>query len=174
MKKMLSILLVISFLFTGILIAAEHPDQHDHASCSYCGMNRVKFAHSRMLVEYENSESAGTCSLHCTAIEFAKTINRAPKAIKVADFNTKDLIDAETAHWVIGGDKKGVMTMRAKWAFADKASADKFVSSHGGAAADFDQAMKAAYEDMYKDTKMIREKRKMKMMKMKHMDTGAK
>ena len=28
--------------------------------------------------------------------------------------------------------------------------------------AEFDEVMEAAYEDMYKDTKMIREKRKMK------------
>ena len=33
----------------------------------------------------------------------------------------------------------------------------------------FDDAMKAAYEDMYSDTKMIRDKRKMmKMKKMEH------
>ena len=30
----------------------------------------------------------------------------------------------------------------------------------------FDEALKSAYEDMYQDTKMIREKRKMKKMKM--------
>lgn len=35
----------------------------------------------------------------------------------VGDYNTKRLIDAEKAVWVIGGGKQGVMTKRAKWAF---------------------------------------------------------
>jgi nitrous oxide reductase accessory protein NosL len=158
-------------LSTSLLIAAEHADQKKHASCSYCGMDRVKFAHSRMLIDYDDKSSAGTCSLHCTAVEFALTIDKTPEAIKVGDFNSKELIDAESAVWVIGGDKRGVMTSRAKWAFSDQAAADKFVASHGGAIASFDQAMKAAYEDMYKDTQMIRKKRKMKKMKMQQMST---
>jgi nitrous oxide reductase accessory protein NosL len=165
MKKLLLCLLGISFLFAGPLVAADFPDQQEHASCKYCGMSRVKFAHSRMLIEYDNAE-VGTCSLHCMAIEFAKTINKIPGAIKVGDFNTKELIDAEAAYWVIGGDTQGVMSMRGKWAFADKSAAEKFVSTKGGNIAGFDQAMKAAYEDMYNDTRMIRKKRKMKRIKM--------
>ena len=169
MKKILSLSLLALFLFSPLLALAEQADQKLHLSCSYCGMNRVKFAHSRMLIEYTDETSAGTCSLHCAALEFANKIDKTPQAIKVGDFNSKDLIDAESAVWVIGGDKSGVMTSRAKWAFADKAAAEKFVSSHGGIMVEFDQAMKAAYEDMYKDTMMIRKKRKMKKMKMKQM-----
>jgi nitrous oxide reductase accessory protein NosL len=67
---------------------------------------------------------------------------------------------------VIGGDKMGVMTARAKWAFANKADAEAFIKANKGTLGSFDDAIKAAYEDMYKDTKMIRERRK--MMKMKH------
>jgi hypothetical protein len=37
-----------------------------------------------------------------------------------------------------------------------------FVKENGGTVTTFDEAMKAAYEDMYQDTKMVREKRKMK------------
>ena len=53
---------------------------------------------------------------------------------------------------------------RAKWAFADRAAAEAFAKEAGAGAAvvGFEEAMKAAYEDMYQDTKMIREKRKMK------------
>lgn len=36
----------------------------------------------------------------------------------------------------------------------------KFVKENGGQIATFEQAMKASYEEMYQDTKMIREKRK--------------
>ena len=78
----------------------------------------------------------------------------------------KHLIDAEQAFWVIGGKIPGVMTKQAKWAFAQKEDAEKFIAVNGGTLANFDQAMKAAYEDMYADVKMIREKRKMMKMKM--------
>ncbi|HSB06423.1 MAG TPA: nitrous oxide reductase accessory protein NosL, partial [Thermodesulfobacteriota bacterium] len=77
---------------------------------------------------------------------------------------TKGLIDGEKAFWVIGGNKMGVMTKRAKWAFAKKDDAEKFIKENGGANATCDAAVKAAYEDMYADTKMIRDRRKMKKM----------
>ena len=53
------------------------------------------------------------------------------------------------------------MTKKAKWAFENKADAEKFIAENGGSLSTFDEAMKATFEDMYADTKMIREKRKM-------------
>lgn len=141
------------------------PDQVEHPACKYCGMDRTMFAHSRVYVKYDDNSSVGTCSLHCAAMDMALNIDKAPVSIQVADFNTKELIDAETAVWVIGGSKMGVMTKRAKWAFGTKEAAEAFIKEFGGAAADFDQAVKAAFEDMYGDVKMIREKRKMMRMK---------
>lgn len=131
-------------------------------SCKYCGMDRDKFGATRMLVEFDDGTSLGTCSLHCTAVDLAVSIDKSPKAIRVADLGTRKLIDAETATWVVGGTKAGVMTRRGKWAFAEKAAAEAFVKENGGTLATFDEAMKAAYEDMYQDTKAIREKRKAK------------
>jgi len=40
--------------------------------------------------------------------------------------------------------------------------AEAFVRENGGSVNSFEDAMKAAYEDIYADTKMIREKRKAK------------
>ena len=51
------------------------------------------------------------------------------------------------------------MTKNAKWAFENKADAEKFISENGGSLSTFDKAMKATYEDMYAGTKMILEKR---------------
>jgi nitrous oxide reductase accessory protein NosL len=79
----------------------------------------------------------------------------------LGDYGTKTLVEAEKAFWVIGGSKMGVMTRRAKWAFGMEEEAAKFVKTNGGTLVTFDEVMKAAYEDMYQDTKMIREKRKM-------------
>ena len=49
----------------------------------------------------------------------------------------------------------GVMPTQAKWAFEKKATADEFMTQHGGRPAIFEEVMKAAFEDMYEDTLMI-------------------
>jgi copper chaperone NosL len=161
MKKtyLLMVLVVLSLFVVGAVSAQD--DIKKYSSCKFCGMDREKFAYSRMLIEYDDGTAEGTCSLHCAAIDLILKIDKAPKAIRVGDYGTKSLIDAEKAFWVIGGSKMGVMTKRAKWAFEKKGDAEKFISENGGSLAAFDEAIKAAYEDMYQDTKMIREKRKM-------------
>jgi hypothetical protein len=164
MKKTISGVLLSVVAFATLLFAADLADIDRFGSCQYCGMDRGKFAHSRMLVEYEDASFVGLCSLHCTAVELATTLDKTPLTIRVADYGSKSLIDAEKAIWVLGGNQNGVMTSRAKWAFADKADAEKFQAQHGGELVGFEDAVKAAYEDMYQDTRLIREKRKMRRM----------
>jgi len=168
MKKILFVFMAIVFVLCMTLAALAQEDVKKHSSCKYCGMDREKFAHSRMLVEYSDGTAVGTCSIHCAAVDLALNIDKTPKGVLVADYSTKALIDAEKATWVLGGRKMGVMTRNAKWAFAQKGDAETFVGQHGGKLAAYDDAMKAAYEDMYSDTKMIRDKRKMRMMEHKH------
>lgn len=153
---------VSALLLVSVDARADHhvADAKDSPSCRYCGMDRVKFASSRMLIEYDDGSRVATCSLHCMAVELANQLDKTPAAIKVADANTQALVDAEKAVWVLGGSKPGVMTKRAKWAFADRAAADAFVKESGGTIVSFEDAVKAAYEDLYLDNKMIREKRK--------------
>jgi nitrous oxide reductase accessory protein NosL len=146
--------------------AAAQDDIQKQPTCKYCGMDRGKFAHSRMLIEYTDGTVVGTCSIHCTAVDLALNIDKMPKGVLVGDYGTKALIDAEKATWVIGGSKMGVMTRNAKWAFLQKGDAEKFVGQNGGKLVTYDDAVKASYEDMYADTKMIRDKRKMMKMKM--------
>ena len=156
-------IIMLSFMFLSGLAYGD--DIKKHASCKYCGMDRKEFGHARILIEYDDGTTEGTCSLHCAAIDLALNIDKTPRTILVGDFKTRELIDAEKASWVIVDGKPGVMTQRAKWAFASKADAEAYIKENGGKLASFDEVMKAAYEDMYKDTKMIREKRKMKRMK---------
>ncbi len=125
--------------------------------CKLCGMNRDTFAHSRMLVEYSDGRKIGMCSVRCAALALATNPGKIVKSIGVADFNTRMLIDARNAEWIIGGKIDGVMSSRAKWAFADKAAAKAFTIQNGGTLVNFDQALKAAYEDLYTDTKMIQD-----------------
>lgn len=171
MKRWLVFMLVGLFLSLSAGFCLAQDDVAKQASCKYCGMDRKTFAHSRMLVSYEDGSSMGTCSLHCTAVELALNIDKTPRTIEVGDYKTKKLVDAEKAFWVIGGSKPGVMTKRAKWAFESKTDAEAYIKENGGKPASFDEAIKASYEDMYADTKMIREKRK--MMKMKKMNAPA-
>jgi nitrous oxide reductase accessory protein NosL len=159
-------IMVLGFTLTGLVWAQD--DIQKHPSCKYCGMDRAKFAHSRVFIENDDGTTEGTCSLHCAAVDLALNIDKTPKAILVGDLNNKNLVDAEKAFWVIGGNKMGVMTKRAKWAFEKQQDADRFVRENGGVMATFDEVIKGAYEDMYADTKMIREKRKMARMGHKH------
>ena len=148
------------------LLAQDQDDLQTNPSCQYCGKDRRKFSHSRMVVHYNDGTSTGTCSLRCTAVDLAVQIDKSPKTIQVGDYLSKSLIDAEKAFWIIQGSKMGVMTNRAKWAFEKQTDAEGFVRENQGKLAGLDEAMKATYEDMYADTKMIRERRaKMRLMK---------
>jgi copper chaperone NosL len=161
-KAVIALAAALVFGILAMVVFAQQNDITQSPSCKYCGMDRQKFDFSRMLIEYEDGSSMGVCSLHCAAVELALNIDKTPTAIKVGDFGTKNLIDAEKASWVLGGSKPGVMTKRGKWAFEKKEDADAFIKTNGGELTSFDNVIKAAYTDMYEDTKMIREKRKMK------------
>lgn len=166
--------IVFALLTMTSCFATAGDDVAQKPSCSYCGMDREKFGHSRLLIKYEDGTEVGTCSLHCAAIDMAINIDRAPAAIMVGDYGTRRLIDAEKAFWVIGGTKQGVMSTRAKWAFGERKDAEAFVAANSGTIAGFEEAIKAAYEDLYADTKMIRDRRKMKQQKMMEQQKGAK
>jgi len=162
-RKKVAVALAAAVVF-GVLAMVAFAQQSDitqSPSCKYCGMDRQKFDFSRMLIQYDDGTSMGVCSLHCAAVELALNIDKTPTAIKVGDFGTKNLVDAEKASWVLGGTKPGVMTKRGKWAFEKKEDAEAFIKANGGALTSFDDVIKAAYTDMYEDTKMIRDKRKM-------------
>jgi copper chaperone NosL len=156
--------LMILFVAAAV-VGSANPVLADEHACHYCGMKKMMFGHSWVTVEREDGSVVGVCSVHCAAIDMALNIDKPAKNITVGDFNSKKQIDADSAYWVIGGDKMGVMTMRAKWAFESKESADGFMKQHGGRPATFEEVMKAAFEDMYQDTLMIQKKRKMMRMK---------
>jgi nitrous oxide reductase accessory protein NosL len=161
MKKRILFILA-SVVLSIASFALAHEDVKTFPSCKYCGMNREKFAYSRTLVTYDDGTLFGACSIHCLAIDLVVNIDKAPARIEVGDYNSKQLIDAEKALWVIGGSKPGVMTRQGQWAFSQKEEAEAFIKDNGGALATFDEVMKAAYESMYTDTKRIREKRKLR------------
>jgi hypothetical protein len=146
-KLFLIFLAVATALSLFALTAFAEADIDQHRDCKQCGMDRKAFGYSRMLVEYKDGKKVGTCSLHCVVTELNSNSGGEVLSFKGADRDTRKLIDAEKAVWVIGGKKRGVMTMRAKWAFATKAAAQKFVDSYGGTIATWSEAIKAAKDD---------------------------
>lgn len=161
MKKLVicGVLMVVFLAVGSVAFADSLEDVTSAPSCKYCGMDRRAFAHSRMVIEYDDGTTAGVCSLHCAAIDLSLNIDKTPRTIWVADYKTKMLTDAEKATWVIDPTKPGVMTRTAKWAFVKKEDAVTFTKENGGQPATFEDTLKAAYEGMYADLKMIREKR---------------
>jgi nitrous oxide reductase accessory protein NosL len=155
---LISIYLFFLILLSGGSAAAES------VSCIYCGMDKAKFGYSWVVIVNDDDTSAELCSIHCAAIYLALNTHQTIDAITVGDYVTAKPIDADRAHWVIGGNKLGVMTSRAKWAFETKEAADKFIKEHGGQSAVFKEVIKAAFEDMYNDTVMIQKKRKLMKM----------
>jgi nitrous oxide reductase accessory protein NosL len=166
MKKIMLLLFTAVFVLSLTTILSAHEDIKKHSSCKYCGMDREMYAYSRMLIEYDDGTLVGTCSLRCLAIDLALNLDKTPKLLWVGDYSTGVLINAEKALWVIVEGRPGVMTKRAKWAFAQKEEAEKFLKENGGNLTDFDGALKATYEDIGEDTKMIRDRRRMMRQKM--------
>lgn len=160
-------IIVVAVLFIGSLGAYAQEDKKQDdikkaPTCKYCGADVGKFAHSRIDLEYEDAPAAAVCGLHCAAVDLSMNAERPPTIIRVADYNTKKMIDAGKASWVVGGKKPGVLCRRAKWAFEKKEDAEKFVKENGGMVAPFDAALKYAFADMYADLKMVRDKQMMK------------
>jgi nitrous oxide reductase accessory protein NosL len=141
-------------------------------ACQVCGMDRTVFARSRMLIVYADGTAVGVCSIHCAAEELKRHKDKEVKSLMVADYVTKKLIDAKTATWVIGGDKEGVMTSVPKWAFARQEEAQEFVKENGGKQASFDEAMKAAEEELNGGNEMTQMGHMHMGHDMSHMDMG--
>lgn len=150
MKKILLVLL--TFLAMAAVCLAVEQSVEAPADCTYCGMNRTTFAQSRMVVTYKDG-SAGTCSINCVVVDLKANKGKEVKSFQVGDYDSKKLINAMTATWVIGGNKKGVMTPVAKWAFADKSGAEKFIKVNGGKLATFDEVLKATEKELEEQDK---------------------
>ncbi|HSB32585.1 MAG TPA: nitrous oxide reductase accessory protein NosL [Candidatus Sulfobium mesophilum] len=149
MKRLLTFLvicLLLNFRAAGAADKVEAPK-----ACKQCGMDMEPYAKSKMLIIYADGTTVGVCSLHCAAAELNQNKGKEVKSLMVADYTSNELIDARTAKWVVGGDKKGIMTTVAKWAFAKESDAREFVKVNGGEIASFDIAMKASEKEVAED-----------------------
>ena len=140
-------LIIVTLLSLTVAMVAAGNDIDDHRSCNHCGMDRKAYGYSRMMVIYENGFQVGACSLHCAVTEMEEHKGNAVKTLLVADRNSREMVDAKKAIWVLGGTKRGVMTQNPTWAFATQAAAQSFVNDNGGTITGWDAVLLAARAD---------------------------
>ena len=128
--------------------ALAQEDIRQHRECAECGMDRKAYGYSRMLIRYADGAAVGVCSLRCAVVELDKNKQKPLKSLLVADRDTRTLIDAETATWVLGGRKPGVMTKLPKWAFATRAATEKFLKANGGEIVPWSKALATARAEL--------------------------
>ncbi len=139
--------------------ALKGPDPAPHVndiekfpSCTYCGMDRRRFHHSRMLIHYGDDSVDPLCSLRCAVNSLSVHLGKVPKALWVGDnalaADPLPLTDAEKATYLIGSSIRGVMTRRSKVAYSTAEAAGRAMAAHGGETADFDTTLSAAYADV--------------------------
>ena len=139
--------IVLALLGITVAMVVAENDIDEFRSCNNCGMDRKAYGYSRMVITYDNGSRVGVCSLHCAITELDEHKGVAVKSLLVADRNSRALVDAKKAFWVVGGSKRGVMTQNPKWAFATMDAAQTFVNSNGGKITGWDAALLAARED---------------------------
>jgi len=137
MKQLMIFLCACCLFLIGSMVSAAGLVEGPR-SCQICGMDRQAYAHSRVLLTYDDSSTVGLCSIHCAAADMKQHADRQITSFKVADYNTHELIEGQEAFWVMGGQKQGVMTSQPKWAFARKEDARNFMAENGGELVSFD------------------------------------
>lgn len=147
--KTIGILVLAGLCCCALAAVLWADDTAEMRLCDNCGMDRKAYGYSRMLIRFADGSQVGTCSLNCTVIKLDEQKGRPVQALLVADRGTRRLTDARTAHWTMGGNKRGVMTTRPKWCFAKKSDAEAFVKEQGGALVGWETALRAAREDAY-------------------------
>lgn len=120
-------------------------------SCSICGMHLPTFYKTNHALIFNDGKALQFCSIHCLVETIEYRLSKEEKAsiteIKAVDALSAEMIDAKTAHYVIGSKKPGTMSMVSKYAFKEKADAEAFVKEFGGDVTDFDHAYAKSKED---------------------------
>ena len=138
-------------------------DIEKYPKCNYCGMDRNRIHHSRMLLHYSDGLAEGVCSLRCAASSLTINVGRGTKAIWVGDnaspAEIKPLIDAEKASFLVGSSIRGVMTRRSKVAYGTAEAAEASRVANGGEVFDFDKTLLAAFADIAESVAASRKSR---------------
>jgi mono/diheme cytochrome c family protein len=119
-------------------------------------MNLKMFWKTNHWVTFTDGKEIGYCSIHCAAIAHKK--KGSARGWKAVDYDSKRLLDARKAFFLIGSDLPGTMTARSKLAFSSREVAQNYQTKHGGTIGTFDDALKQALADLGPDKSMLKKK----------------
>jgi len=140
------------FLLGGISLSIEKQKW-----CPLCGMDLEVYRKTSHRHTFKDGSQEAYCSLHCAAIVYQQKKDQIVK-IEAADFVTGGYFEADKAHYLVGSDLPGVMTVVSKKAFSSSDDAKRFQKEHGGSIVGFKEALAMALADLPKDKEMLKEK----------------
>lgn len=123
-------LLVFQLLLISAVVSAE--EKHERESCRVCGMYIDQYIKSAAELVYKDGKKEYTCGVACMLreVEDAGGLS-AFKSVKVHDWVSGKLVDAESATYVIGSDVIPDMVPNYI-AFAKREEAEAFAAKEGG------------------------------------------
>ena len=127
--------------------------------CPNCGMHLVKFYKTGHALPAADGATRQFCSLHCLVETTGEAAAATSDQALVVDVVSLEFIPVSQAFYVVGSDVKGTMTMKSKYAFADRTAAEAFAGEHGGQIMSFAEAAQVAAAGMEKENKAIAGKR---------------
>jgi mono/diheme cytochrome c family protein len=122
--------------------------------CPLCGMSLKMYHQTSNRLTFSDGVKTQTCSIFCAAQIYEKRAAEIDRW-EAVDYESKIFIDAKKAHWLIGSDIPGVMTVVSKIAFSKWDGAQKYQKDHGGNLGTFNDALNRTLSDMGSDRKMI-------------------
>ncbi len=133
------------------------------AYCPVCGMTLPMFYKTNHAASHAKGESQ-YCSIHCL-VEDKNANGKKVNNLKVVDNTSLKLIPVKEAFYVVGSNKPATMAMVSKYAFAQKADAQKFAKANGGEIKSFDDVYTMVSAELKKESAMIaKRQKKMQMM----------
>jgi len=144
MKSFWKLLLFGLLLMPALAFADEHGHATGRESCKVCGMYIDQYLKSAAELVYKDGTIQHTCGVACMlrVVEDEGGMSKF-KSVKVHDWVTGKMVDAETATYVLGS--KVIPDMVPNYiAFAKREDAEAFAAQKGGDVIDF----QVAYEDI--------------------------
>jgi nitrous oxide reductase accessory protein NosL len=137
-NKVSFMLVVFQLALMSAWVSAE--EAHKRESCRVCGMWIDEYIKSAAELVYKDGHKESTCGVACMLREVEDAGGMSSfKSVKVHDWVSGELVDAETATYVLGS--KVIPDMIPNYiAFAKPEEAEAFVAKEGGEVIDFNIA----------------------------------
>lgn len=146
-KKQATLLIVLTVIVLAFIVGASAVGhKEERTECSLCGMWIDLYMKTRHVVTLTGGTAESFCSIAC-ASKFMKKHKGQIKMVLAADFETKELIEADSAFYLEGSDIHGVMSYTSRLAFTTRDQAERFRKEHGGSIISFKEALESIEQE---------------------------